>query len=151
MFEAGKVVFGSSWAGAVVALIGLLAPAQAQAPFGAGSPAPAAILGAAATVPSVTPATGAPGSQSGLAQPAKPAALQPSAAPMTPAPVACRAPSQLSHLDHPLLHTARRLANGKTLVIVAIGSSSTASRGELAGRKLSQPPCHRAQKAPPGA
>ena len=45
------------------------------------------------------------------------------------APIACRAPLQLSHLDHPLLHTARRLASGEPLVIVAIGSSSTAGAG----------------------
>jgi len=46
-----------------------------------------------------------------------------------PGPVACRAPLQLSHLDHPLLHTARRLAGGEPLVVVAIGSSSTAGAG----------------------
>jgi acyl-CoA thioesterase I len=48
---------------------------------------------------------------------------------MMPAPVACRAPAQLSRLDHPLLHTGRRLATGEPLVIVAIGSSSTAGAG----------------------
>ena len=48
---------------------------------------------------------------------------------MMPAAVACHAPAQLSHLDHPLLHTARRLATGEPLVIVAIGSSSTAGAG----------------------
>ena len=58
-----------------------------------------------------------------------PAALQPATAPMMPAPVACRAPAQLSHLDHPLLHTARKLASGAPVVIVAIGSSSTAGAG----------------------
>ena len=48
---------------------------------------------------------------------------------MSPAPVACHAPAQLSRLDHPLLHTARRLATGEPLVVVAIGSSSTAGAG----------------------
>jgi acyl-CoA thioesterase-1 len=35
----------------------------------------------------------------------------------------------LTRLEHPLLHTARRLTSGKPLVIVAIGSSSTAGAG----------------------
>jgi acyl-CoA thioesterase-1 len=129
MFETGKMALGRGWAGAVVALIGLLAAAHAQMPIGARSPAPTAIPGAGATVPTATPAMGVPGSQSGPAQPAKPATLQPAAAPITPGPVACRAPSQLSHLDHPLLHTARRLTKSESLIIVAIGSSSTAGAG----------------------
>jgi lysophospholipase L1-like esterase len=41
----------------------------------------------------------------------------------------CQAPAELTRLDHPLLHTARRLASGKPLIIVAIGSSSTAGAG----------------------
>jgi len=55
------------------------------------------------------------------------------AAPM-PAPVetsspACRAPTVLTRLDLPLRHSARRLASGEPLTIVAIGSSSTAGAG----------------------
>jgi acyl-CoA thioesterase-1 len=125
MSESGKAVFGSGWAGAAIVLIGLLAPAHAEAPLGTPAPTPAAIPAAPTTAPTAMPAIGAPASQS--AQPARPAALQPG--PMMPAPAGCRAPSQLSHLDHPLLHTARRLATGEPLVIVAIGSSSTAGAG----------------------
>jgi lysophospholipase L1-like esterase len=44
-------------------------------------------------------------------------------------PIACSAPSQYAHFDRPLLHTARRLAGGEPLTIVAIGSSSTAGAG----------------------
>jgi len=45
------------------------------------------------------------------------------------APPTCRAPTEFSHLNYPLRHTARRLTNGEPLVIVAIGSSSTAGAG----------------------
>jgi acyl-CoA thioesterase I len=114
MFESEKTVFGGGWASAAIVLCGLVAPAQAQAP---------------AVSHSLTPPAIAPALQQGPAQPAKPAALNPAAAPIMPAPVACRASSQLSRLDHPLLRTARRLATGEPLVIVAIGSSSTAGAG----------------------
>jgi lysophospholipase L1-like esterase len=54
----------------------------------------------------------------------------PSAATSSPAqPIACSAPAQYTHLDRPLLHTARQLAAGEPLTIVAIGSSSTAGAG----------------------
>jgi len=72
-------------------------------------------------------------------QDAKPEALQPQPAPLVIAPapgdasgaaeVACRAPNRLTRLDHTLRRTARRLASGQPLVIVAIGSSSTAGAG----------------------
>jgi lysophospholipase L1-like esterase len=72
-------------------------------------------------------------------QDAKPEALQPQPAPFVSAPapgassstaeIACRAPSRLTRLEHPLRRTARRLASGQPLVIVAIGSSSTAGAG----------------------
>ncbi len=129
MFDSGKAVFGGGWVGAAVLLIGLLAPTHAAAPVVTHTPAPAAIPTAPGTAPSATPATGTAAPQPGPSQSAKPAALQPTTAPMMPAPVACRAPARLSHLDHPLLHTARRLATGEPLVIVAIGSSSTAGAG----------------------
>jgi acyl-CoA thioesterase-1 len=35
----------------------------------------------------------------------------------------------LTHLAHPLAHTAQRIANGKPITIVALGSSSTAGAG----------------------
>jgi acyl-CoA thioesterase I len=120
---------GGSWALAASVVLGLIAPAQAQAPAALHTLAPAAIPAAPATAPIATPAIGRTASQQGPAQPAKPAALNPAGAPIMPGPVACRAPSQLSHLDHPLLRTARRLATGESLVIVAIGSSSTAGAG----------------------
>ncbi len=70
------------------------------------------------------------------AQDAKPAVLHPQLAPLVNSPAAtapglgsevvCRGPTRLARLDYPLRHTARRLAAGKPVVIVAIGSSSTA-------------------------
>lgn len=60
------------------------------------------------------------------AQSAQAAATQPVAA----QPVAnCQAPTDLIRLAHPLARTARKLAAGEQLVIVAIGSSSTAGAG----------------------
>ena len=60
-----------------------------------------------------------------------PAAAPPESAanrPAAPTPV-CRAPAELTRLVHPLARTARRLANGAPLVIVAVGSSSTYGAG----------------------
>jgi acyl-CoA thioesterase I len=60
-----------------------------------------------------------------------PAAAPPQSAanrPAAPAPV-CSAPAGLTRLVHPLTRTARRLANGAPLVIVAVGSSSTFGAG----------------------
>jgi acyl-CoA thioesterase I len=45
-----------------------------------------------------------------------------------PAPV-CNVPREFARFNHPLRHTARRLAGGEPLVIVAVGSSSTAGAG----------------------
>ena len=81
-------------------------------------------VAAPATTPALTPAVVTPGvrsSQSELAKPAEPAAVLP-----PPRQAACAASAELAHFDHPLLHTMRRLESGKPLVIVAIGSSSTA-------------------------
>jgi acyl-CoA thioesterase I len=105
-------------------LVGLLAPAQAEAPMGAHSLTPAAIPAASAAAPTAMPGIFAPASQS-----AKPAALHPTTAPTMPPPPACGAPSLLAHLDHPLLHTARRAAPREPPVVIAIGSSSTAGAG----------------------
>ena len=66
------------------------------------------------------PATQLPATQLPAAQ-----ALAASAA----VPLACAAPAELVHLERPLIHTMRRLANGQPLTIVAIGSSSTAGAG----------------------
>jgi acyl-CoA thioesterase I len=48
--------------------------------------------------------------------------------PAAPAPV-CGAPRELTRFVHPLARTARRLATGAPLVIVAVGSSSTYGAG----------------------
>jgi acyl-CoA thioesterase I len=98
-----------------VVVLAMLAPARAQT---AGGPH---ALAAATAIP---------------AQDAKPAVLHPQLAPLVNSPAAtapgvssevvCRVPTRLARLDSPLRHTARRLAAGKPLVIVAIGSSSTA-------------------------
>ena len=86
--------------------------------------APAATLAAApSAMPTVTAAVVAPAQRT-----ATPSALSHTSAP-TPAPVACSAPAQFTHLDRPLIRTARRLASGQPLTIVAIGSSSTAGAG----------------------
>ena len=50
-------------------------------------------------------------------------------APNVAQPISCSAPSELAHFDRPLPRTARRLASGEPLTIVAIGSSSTAGAG----------------------
>jgi lysophospholipase L1-like esterase len=56
-------------------------------------------------------------------------AQQPDASVATPATPACNVPFDLTRLDHRLERTARRLAAGEPLTIVAIGSSSTAGAG----------------------
>jgi acyl-CoA thioesterase I len=58
----------------------------------------------------------------------QPQTSEPQATLSPPARPAC-APTELSHFDHPLLHTMHRLSGGKPLTIVAIGSSSTAGAG----------------------
>jgi len=81
----------------------------------------------AAATPAAMPAVAVPGLRSIPSDMSKPAAPQSAAVP--PAPTACGAPAELTHFDRPLVHTMRRLAGGKPLVIVAIGSSSTAGAG----------------------
>jgi len=103
-----------AWAGAAILVLGALAPVRAEMPAGPHSPAPFA---AAATATAVHPTA---------AQPAQPAALHPATAPIS---ATCDAPTDLTRLDHPLVRTAQRLASGKPLTIVAIGSSSTAGAG----------------------
>jgi acyl-CoA thioesterase-1 len=84
--------------------------------------------GTPAAVPAVvTPAN--PPARPVPIEPMKPAALTPPAAPLSAASISCTAPAQLTRLDQPLRHTARRLAGGEPLTIVAIGSSSTAGAG----------------------
>jgi acyl-CoA thioesterase I len=58
-----------------------------------------------------------------------PAPALPAAAPVNPATAECSAPSPFTKFSYRLRHTARRLASGEPLTIVAIGSSSTAGAG----------------------
>jgi acyl-CoA thioesterase I len=81
------------------------------------------------TLPAVAPAVVASPLRSPSAKPLQPAALHPTNAPLAREASGCTAPTKLTHFDHPLLHTARRLAGDRPLVIVAIGSSSTAGAG----------------------
>ena len=81
---------------------------------------------ASAQVLTVHPAAPvAPPASADAAQPAALSAAAPSQAPG----FACSAPAEFTRLNYPLRHTARRLASGEPLTIVAIGSSSTAGAG----------------------
>jgi len=89
------------------------------------SPRTFAVFGAAGLVAlAVAASARAEVAGSPVAAPAQAAASQPPA----PAPV-CSAPRELTRLVHPLTRTARRLASGAPLVIVAVGSSSTYGAG----------------------
>jgi acyl-CoA thioesterase-1 len=70
------------------------------------------------------------------ARPGPAAAADPAAAkaalptdPVTAKPVPCSAPADIARLARPLTRTARRLAAGEPVKIVAVGSSSTAGAG----------------------
>ena len=102
----------------LVAFAAAHAEMTAPAPFVAPDVTPAAASSAPATaIPAIIPA------------PAKSAAAPAPAAALAAAPVACTAPAEFSHLNLPLAHTARRIASGKPLTVVAVGSSSTAGAG----------------------
>jgi acyl-CoA thioesterase I len=111
-----------AWAVAAAVILATLAPARAQTG------------GQHALAATAIPALAAPNGS--RPQAARPAVLHPQLAPLVNAPadaapagsgeVVCRVPANLTRLDHPLRRTAHRLAAGKPLVIVAIGSSSTA-------------------------
>jgi len=122
-------------AGAVVAahIVALHATAQAQVQGAAHFVAPAVtpVAATAAAPPAAVAAVAGPAARPASRDMVKPAALPSPTAPLPP-PAACSAPAEFSHLDHPLLHTMRRLANGEPLTIVAIGSSSTAGAGASA-------------------
>jgi lysophospholipase L1-like esterase len=82
------------------------------------------LIAAPTAMPAATPAViAAP------PRPVMPSALPHPSAPLASAQAACSAPTELTHLDRPLIRTARRLASGEPLTIVAIGSSSTAGAG----------------------
>jgi acyl-CoA thioesterase-1 len=58
-----------------------------------------------------------------------PGAVPAAAPPSEPAAFSCTAPAEIARFDYPLRNTARRLASGEPLTIVAIGSSSTTGVG----------------------
>ena len=124
-----KALSRCAWAGAAIIVLAGLAPAGAQVPAGAHALTPTAISTSPAAAPPAIPAMAAPSVRPPAAQRAQPAALHAAIAPIAPSTAACIAPQQYTRLDHPLLGTARRLASGQPLTIVAIGSSSTAGAG----------------------
>jgi acyl-CoA thioesterase I len=110
-------------AAAASAVFATIAAAHAQMIEPARIVAPVLTLAAApAAMPAATPAVAA------VPRPVTPSALPQASAPSA-APLACSAPTEFVHFDRPLLRTARRLASGEPLTIVAIGSSSTAGAG----------------------
>jgi len=84
-----------------------------------------AAMGAAALLLFAPARAQVPNSPANTAAPGAAAAL----AVAGPSAFACSAPAELSQLNYPLRHSARRLANGEPLTIVAIGSSSTTGVG----------------------
>jgi len=83
----------------------------------AAAAAPASPAAAKAALPN--PAVSRPGTAAAPADPAATAAK----------PMPCSAPADLARLARPLTRTARRLAAGEPIKIVAVGSSSTAGAG----------------------
>jgi lysophospholipase L1-like esterase len=124
------------WTAAACIVLAALHPARAEMPA-AQHPLPAAAVPASTAAPLPIPALAAPTRPQ--SQDANPEALRPRSGPLVRVPpsdegaasaeIACRAPARLTRLEHPLRRTARRLASGQPLVIVAIGSSSTAGAG----------------------
>lgn len=125
MFHKLKMLNCRCWAGAAVMVLAGLGPAAAEVAAGAHVLPPTPALAA----PAANTAVIAPGVGPTAAQPAKPAALHTAIAPIAQSPAICTALQQITRLDHPLLRTAHRLASNKPLIIVAIGSSSTAGAG----------------------
>ena len=79
------------------------------------------------TLPSIAQQAGS-AQQPGSAQQAG-SAQQPGSAQQAAAAPACEAPADLTALGKPLTRTAQAIAAGRPLVIVAVGSSSTAGAG----------------------
>ncbi len=115
---------------AVHTLLAVHTGVQAQTIAPAAAPA---LFVAPQLIPIAAPA-GTPAAVPALAHPApadvtKHAAVPPAAAAAPTTSIACNTPFEFSRFDRPLLRTMRRLASGKPLTIVAIGSSSTAGAG----------------------
>lgn len=64
-----------------------------------------------------------------LNAPVRQAVAVPPAAERVEAPVPCKVSNEFTRLNHPLTRTAQKIAEGRPLKIVAIGSSSTAGAG----------------------
>ncbi len=117
MSSINKTAFSwSGYAAAGAVALAMLAPARAEV-YGTHAGAPAAIAAAALAV--AAPPT----------QPAPVDLAKPAAAPLPDSQFSCGAPAEFTHLNYPLRRTARRLARGEPLIIVAVGSSSTAGAG----------------------
>src|ERR1700719_3738121 len=111
-------------AAAATAVFATFAAAHAEMLEPARFVAPSLTLAAApAAMPRATPAVAA------VPRPVTPAALPQAGAPDAVPPATCSAPTEFTRFDRPLVRTARRLASGEPLTIVAIGSSSTAGAG----------------------
>ena len=126
----GRPIVGWPIAALAVLTLALLTAARAEVPAApprAKVPPPPA----AATRPLAAPTLVAPDAPAASAHPTRAVVMHPGTAPLSGqgTRLLCQAPAELTRLDHPLLNTARRLASGKPLVIVAIGSSSTAGAG----------------------
>ncbi len=128
MFPINQSLLTRLACGGVVAMaLAALASARAEMPGDAHFVTPGAIPAAMPTAaPAAMPAVIAAPQQPDQSKPAAPA---PAAAPTPVTPVACLAPAEFTRLDRPLPRTARRLAGGEPLTVVAIGSSSTAGAG----------------------
>ena len=87
------------------------------------------VAASSAVTPAAMPAVVTPEAHVAPQDVLKPVPSPASSAPHPLSAIACTAPAEFSHLDHPLLHTMRTLASGEPLTIVAIGSSSTAGAG----------------------
>lgn len=129
MAGGANIKLGRPIVGAAIAAFAAITAAHAAVPVGASRARLAPIPAATSAKPTTEPALVAPAAPS-----AQPAMMHPGiAAPLmgqgAGSRLLCQAPAELTRLDHPLLHTARRLASGKPLLIVAIGSSSTAGAG----------------------
>jgi acyl-CoA thioesterase I len=118
MSAIGKTAVGCiAGATAWVTALGMLAPARAQ---GLATHPAAAAAALVATSALVAPPPN---------DPTKPAALPPAATPPKASTFSCSTPTGLARFSFPLRHTARRLAAGEPLTIVAVGSSSTSGAG----------------------
>ena len=95
------------------------ANAQSIEPAHFVAPSSVVSVAAPAGMPAVTAAVIAPQT--------RPVLTLGASAPNAAQPVSCSAPAEMAHLDRPLLRTARRLASGEPVTIVALGSSSFAA------------------------